>query len=436
MKNKKKLALITGIAAVAVAVIAGAVVLLTGGNIELPALGARADRITDKDRLSVSGSNLVNTKGERVLLRGVNLGSWLLQECWMSPVVGADGEWANLDTIEAFKANGLTDDQIQQLFDSYQDNWITEYDLDIIAESGANCVRVPFWYRNFMTDEAGTWIEEDLDENPGFKRLDWLIKEAGDRGLYVILDMHGAPGGQSMNHSCGTLGRNDLYSSETCRATMKKLWVAIAERYKDSPVVAAYDIMNEPQNNDAAFSDQPNYVDAWDSASWEQTNDVYREMVSAIREVDPDHVISVEGIWRITNLPDPAKEGWTNMLYQVHLYDDTSSFKSLAKDVAAFGAKYGVATYVGEFSNMDGIAICEEYGINWTTWTYKGGKGANGNWFMYFGSPTPVVPTKDDFETALAKWGESIRTENGFIKNGVVYNKIYRAANDGQDPPQ
>lgn len=431
--NKKKIAIIAG--AVVVLAAAGiAAVLLLGGSEDKPALGARADKITDDDFLSVSGSSLVNRSGERVVLRGVNLGSWMLQECWMSPVVGMDGEWGNLDTIEAFKANGMTDEQIQQLFDSYQDNWITEYDLDIIAESGVNCIRVPFWYRNFMLDEAGTWIDDDLDKNPGFERLDWVIKEAGKRGLYVILDLHGAPGGQSMNHSTGTVGRNDLYSSEECRATMKKLWVAIAERYKGNATVAAYDLMNEPQNNDAAFSEHPNYIDAWDSKSWEQTNDVYREMVAAVREVDPDHVISVEGIWRITNLPDPAKEGWTNMLYQVHLYDGTAQFRELAEDIAKYGEKHGVAVYVGEFSNMEGIAICEEHGISWTTWTYKGGKGPNGTWFWYYANPDPVIPTKDDFETALAKWGESLRTENGFRQSALVYTKVYDAVNPSAEP--
>lgn len=118
----------------------------------------RPNHITDKDFLTVTGSDLTNRDGEVIRLRGVNLGGWMIQECWMCPVIGADGEWGNLDTIEAFEAAGFTEEQIQQLFDTYQDNWITEADLDIIADSGANCIRVPFWYRNFMKNEAGDWI--------------------------------------------------------------------------------------------------------------------------------------------------------------------------------------------------------------------------------------------------------------------------------------
>ena len=393
----------------------------------------RPNHITDKDFLTVTGSDLTNRDGEVIRLRGVNLGGWMIQECWMCPVIGADGEWGNLDTIEAFEAAGFTEEQIQQLFDTYQDNWITEADLDIIADSGANCIRVPFWYRNFMKNEAGDWIEDDLDKNPGFKRLDWVIKQAGARGMYVILDLHGAPGGQSMNHSSGTVGRNDLYSSDECRATMKKLWTAIAERYKDEPAVAAYDLMNEPQNNDG-FEENEHFVSPWDEAAWQQTNDVYREMTAAVRAVDPDHVISVEGIWRITNLPNPEDEGWTNMLYQVHLYDDTAQFRTLAKEVADYGRAHGVATLVGEFSNMAGIEICDENGISWTSWTYKGAKGSNGTWFWYYGTPTPAVPKNTDFDTALERWGEAIRTENGFTQSGVVTSAIRNALNPSSEP--
>lgn len=384
--------------------------------------------INANDYLTVSNGNLVNRYGDTVVLNGVNLGGWLIQECWMCPVnSGSGGDWGNLDTINAFKKQGFTDAQFQKLFDTYQDNWITEYDLDIIAGTGANCVRVPFWYRNFMLDESGTWIDSNLDRNPGFQRLDWIIQEAGERGVYVILDMHGCPGGQSMNHCTGTVGRNELYSNSTYRNTMKKLWVAIAKRYKGNPAVAALDIMNEPQNNDG-YEKAANYVSAWSKAAWDQYNSVYREMVAAIRAVDSDRVLCVEGIWRVSNLPMPAGEGWTNMMYQLHLYDDTSAFKSLAGSLASYAKKNNVAVYVGEFSNLEGISICESYGINWTTWTYKGGRGPNGTWFMYYGYTPPVTPGSTDFNTALRLWGQLLRTDSGyFFRADDVYNAVKKA---------
>lgn len=382
-----------------------------------------SEALTEKDFLITRGRSIVNLRGEEIVLRGVNLGSWLLQECWMCPVAGEDGEWGNLDTVTAFSESGMTQEQIQTLFETYQKNWITEYDLDLIASSGVNCVRVPFWYRNFMTDEQGTWICEDPDENPGFQALDWVIREAGERGLYVILDMHGCPGGQSMNHSCGTIGRKDLYTDPVCRETMKKLWVTIAARYKDSPVVAAYDIMNEPQNN-AGFENEEHYLSAWDPAAWKESNELYDEMIRAVRKVDGKHVITVEGIWRVTNLPLPSETDWTNVLYQVHLYDSTASFHSIAAELEEYSKTNNVPIYVGEFSNMDGIKLCEMYGLHWTTWSYKGGKGEIGDWFWYSASPEPVIPGKTTFEEALVLWGEALRTENGFVPREAVLSAV------------
>lgn len=359
--------------------------------------------------MHVEEDRLVNGRGETVVLRGVNLGGWLIQESWMCPVDGEDRKWANLDTLKLLESR-FTQEEVQALFEVYQDNWITEEDIKKIAGFGCNVVRVPFWYRNFMKDEQGTWITENIDENPGIKRLDWVIEMAGKYDMYVILDMHGCPGGQSMDHCCGTLCENRLYTEEGCQRTMETLWAALAGRYRDNPVVAAYDIMNEPQNN-GGYEGENSY-DPWKKESWELSNAVYDRMVQAIREVDAKHVITVEGIWRVSNLPDPAQMGWENMMYQLHLYDDEDGFRTWAADLAATGKKYGVAAYVGEFQNMLGLKICNDYGISWTTWTYKGTNRDVGTFFWYFGTPEKVDCAMDSYEELLRKWGEPIRTEN------------------------
>lgn len=360
--------------------------------------------------LTVSGSSLVNQKGEAVVLKGVNLGGWLIQESWMCPVSGEDRKWANLDTLKALEAR-FTEEQTAMLLAAYQDNWITGEDIKIIAETGCNVLRVPFWYRNFMKDEAGTWIDDDFDKNPGFKRLDWVIEQAELNGMYIILDMHGCPGGQSMDHCCGTLMENRLYTDETCQQTMETLWRAIAERYRGNPTVAAYDIMNEPQNN-GGYEGENSY-DPWSSESWEMTNDIYKRMIDAIRETDPHHVITIEGIWRVSNLPDPRKMGWTNMMYQVHLYDDNADFKKWVEELAETCDKYGVAGYVGEFQNLNGIGYCNDNNISWTTWTYKGTNKDVGTFFWYFGSDAERADVeRDSYEVILEKWGDPLRTEH------------------------
>ena len=384
-------------------------------------------KITEKDFLHVENGSLITEDGRTVLLQGVNLGGWLIQESWMCPVSGENRKWANLDTLEVLESR-FGYDKTAELIKAYQDNWITEKDIENIAKMGCNVIRVPFWYRNFMKDEQGTWITDNMDENPGFQRLDWVIGQAGKNGMYVILDMHGCPGGQSMDHCCGTLCRNDLYTDINCQNVMELLWSVIAARYKDNPVVAAYDIMNEPQNN-SGYEGEHNY-DPWQPESWEMTNKIYDQMIKAIREIDSRHVITVEGIWRVSNLPDPATMGWDNMMYQTHLYDDDATFEQQAQAMADTVKKYGVAGYVGEFQNLNGIAMCQNRNINWTTWTYKGTSTDADSFFWYFGEDVRDADIHNDsYELILAKWGEVLKTEN-FEKRRSVIRRMQEALRD------
>ncbi len=391
-------------------------------------------QITDKDFLSVSNGELKNKNGTTVSLRGVNAGAWLIQESWMCPVNGQDRAWANLDTINALKNRGFSDQQIQKLFDSYQDNWFTTTDLDNLEKMNINLVRVPFWYRNFMSDENGTWITgNDLDNNPGIKRLDWIIEECGKRGMYVILDCHGAPGGQSMDHCCGTLMKNELYDSTNNRQILADLWTKIASRYKGNPIVAAYDILNEPQNN-GGYSGQNSWAPG-SSTALEKTFSVYDEMYKVIRSVDKDHVITMEAIWDRNCLPDPKKYGWTNLMYQMHIYDTSKSgVDQRVEDLKYYKSNYGVASYAGEF-NCDSY---EEYamnkfneeGISWSTWAYKGSKQNSENgWFLYYNNLPAADSTSDSYDTILNKWGTQLNTRN-FKTNTYLADLIKKHAND------
>lgn len=372
---------------------------------------------TSEDFLKVDGTVLKNKKGDTVMLKGVNLGGWLIQESWMCPIIGEDREWANLDTLKILERR-FSEEQVQKLVEIYQDNWITEWDIENIASTGCNVVRVPFWYRNFMKNADGEWLAKNFDENPGARRLDWVIETAGKYGMYVILDMHGCPGGQSMDHCSGTLARNDLYTNETYQQVMENLWCKIAERYKDNPIVAAYDIMNEPQNNDG-YEGEHSY-DPWNSISWEMSNQIYDRMIQAIRKVDPNHAITVEGIWRVSNLPNPEKMGWTNMIYQTHLYDDDNGFKTWTQAMFQTMKDYQVAGYIGEFQNLNGLELCNQYQINWTTWTYKGTTLLD-TFFWYYSIKSEDADVRNDsYEEIKEKWGEVIQTKNFSSDSNVI----------------
>lgn len=298
--------------------------------------------------LTVKDGYIVNENGENIVLKGVNLGNWLLWETWMGFVPEYTEDWAYYDTLEVF-LDRFGEEKTAEIVKTFEDNFITEEDIAQIEKLGFNCVRVPFWYRNFMTEEL-EWLADNHNDNSGFQKLDWLISTCEKYGIYVILDLHGAPGGQSKNHCTGKAGRNELYENEDMMNATVELWTTIAERYKDNKTVCAYDLLNEPQNNSGYEGD---YI--WAPESEEavsRTNKAYDILYKAIREIDKNHIISFEGVWSTTVLPNPQEMGYENMLYQLHLYDrDKGMIKYRVKELKTARKDWGAAVIVGEYNN-------------------------------------------------------------------------------------
>lgn len=357
--------------------------------------------ITDVDFLCTSGTLIVNRNGENIVLTGINLGGWLLQEYWMCPVDGDSDveQWTYLETLQVLEER-FGQKKTQELIASYEDNWITEEDFQNIAGIGYNVVRIPFWYRNFMLDDEGTWLDEDFDNNPGFQRLDWAIEMAGKYGLYVILDLHGCPGGQSTDHCAGSARECKLYEDETYQDIMEELWLAISNRYKDNPVVAAYDIMNEPEAQDYTG----------DSVMDDPRNQVYDRMIKAIRENGDEHIITVEAIWSLSALPYPEDTDWDNVVYQVHSYGD--NVDSYCETLKNYSEAHQIPVYIGEFSDQSFFEVAKEMGISCTSWTYKGCKQADGTWFVYYSDELKTVDVYNDpYWLIKLKWGACLNTE-------------------------
>ena len=336
--------------------------------------------------LSVQDGQLVTPDGEPITLFGVNLGGWMLMETWMGAVSNYAEDWGYYDTLEVLESR-FGAEKTAALIDLYEDHFITAEDIAQIERLGFNCVRVPFWYRNFMTED-GAWLAEEPAENPGFQRLDWLLEQCGQHGIYVILDLHGAPGGQSMNHCTGKAGRNLLYTEEKNLETTERLWKAIAARYRENPVVASYDLLNEPQNNGGYTGDT-----AWAAESAEavsHTNDAYDRLYRAVRAEDDAHLVSLEGVWSTTVLPDPNEMGYENMLYQLHLYDtDRGMVDYRVRELVTARKDWGVAVLVGEFNNQKQERYaCGQYRknqISYIKWTYKT-VNTGDNWGLYNGN--------------------------------------------------
>ncbi len=383
------------------------------------AAGETADTVTGftaDDFLTTKGQDIVNRKGEKVRLKGVNLGAWMIFEGWLCPYEDDLDHYTVLEKL----TERFGEEKAYELFNTYMDNWITEYDLDEIKKMGFNCVRVPFWFRNFYYDDNGRKI---LDENGewDFSRLEWVVSECAERKLYVVLDMHGAVGYQSdaphsgKGHSVGLYA--DTEQGERYRELTDELWTEIATRFKDEPAVAMYDLLNEPMCD----------VEATEFERRKNNEMIYTRLYDTIRTVDSEHIITMEAIWTAIALPLAWTKGWENVVYQVHFYNNSNFIFNFFAWVTKF-IYSDVPMMMGEFyphqkTTWDNcFRTLDKANYSWFLWTYKAtGHGMWSSDWCLRGSKNGferVNVDKDSYEEIARKWGECIRTENGFQDSG------------------
>lgn len=371
---------------------------------------------TAEDFLTTKGRKIVNQKGEQVLLKGVNLGSWMIWEDWLSPYEEATDHYDILSKL----TSRFGEEKAYELMNTYMDNWITEKDLDEIKAMGFNSVRVPFWFRNFYYDDNGRKI---LDENGNwdFSRLEWVVKECSERRLYVVLDMHGAVGYQGdaphsgKADSCGLY--DDTEQGERYRELTDELWREIATRFKGNPAVAMYDLLNEPMCEVPGSEFDRRKNNAF----------IYDRLYDTVRAVDAEHIITMECIWSAIALPNSLLKGWKNVVYQVHLYDTSNisfNFMAFLPWLVFFNVPmmmgeffpHGTTTWENCFNTLDRL------GYSWFLWTYKAtGHGMWSSEWCLRGSKDGFERAKietDSYDEIARKWGECIRTENGFQDSG------------------
>ena len=371
---------------------------------------------TEKDFLTTKGTKIVNAEGKQVTLKGVNLGSWLIIEDWLSPYEEATDNLNIFDTL----TERFGEEKAYELMNIYQDNWITEYDLDEIKSMGFNCVRVPFWFRNFYYDDNGRKI---LDEegNWDFSRLDWVVSECKKRELYVILDMHGAVGYQSDALHNGKKGGCGLFDKteqgERYRELTDELWTAIAERFKGEPTVAMYDLLNEPMCDVNCTEVKRRINNEW----------IYTRLYDTVRAADPDHIITMECIWTAAALPHSFFKGWTNVVYQLHFYNNNNAIFNFFVLMSRL-YQFNVPLIMGEFYPLgtttwnNCFKTMNTLGVSWMLWTYKA--AGHGMWesdWALRGSKDGFERARlqtDSFEEIARKWGECMRTENGYQDTG------------------
>ena len=385
-------------------------VAISGKIIGITQVSAR-ETLGSNDFLKVNGTQIRKQKGtgDIVYLRGTNAGGWLVQEDWMNPTNASDQK-----TMMTTLANRFGASKRDELVSTYENNYWTTQDFDNCAEMGMSVIRLPFTYMNLCDDNG------NLKSN-AFDRLDWFVQNCSQRGMYVILDMHGAFGSQNgMDHSGEINDGKQLYYNQSNKDKTLNLWKKIAEHFKGNPAVAAYDILNEPGIKAAATY----------SLHW----DFYNEIYNTIRSKDSNHIIIMESCWDADNLPRPSQYGWTNVAYEYHYYPwsaqnssdaQKSYFSSKVSDIA--NHNYGVPTFVGEFTCFEqaegwkaAMSTFNGQGWHWTTWSYK--VTGNSSWGIYNHNPEKVDIYNDSADTIKNKWS-AVGTANGW-KNDKIYNLV------------
>lgn len=248
--------------------------------------------------IHTQGTQWLTANGQPVALKGVNLGNWLLPEFWMMGY-GDNAPVNDQCTLEAVLEQRFGFAERERLIKVFRDHWITERDWDLLAQFGFNVVRLPFMWSLIEDEKNPRHLRADA-----WHYLDGAIAQAEQRGMYVILDLHGAVGSQGSEHHSGCAHKNLYWTTPAYQERTAWLWQQIAQRYKNRSSVAAYGLLNEP----------------WGSSA-EQLAVEAKKLYVAIRKVDPQRVIILPDHPKgIEPYGKPSEQGMHNVAFETHPY--------------------------------------------------------------------------------------------------------------------
>lgn len=360
--------------------------------------------------LKVSGKKIIDATGNEVILRGMGLGGWMLQEPYMMEMGGIAGTQTQ---IRAKFESLIGSSNTQAFYDKWLANHCTRKDIDSLAAWGFNSVRLPMHYNLFTlpiesepVSGSNTWIDK------GFVLVDSLIKWCAANKMYVILDLHAAPGGQGRDAAISDYNSANLslWESETNKQKTIALWRKLAERYVNEPWVGGYDLINEPNWNFVAGANQNGCAETTNS----QLRQLYISITNAIREVDTKHIIIIEGNCWGNNYNGVLPAWDQNMVLSFHKYWSYNDQGSI-QGIINLRNQYNMPIWLGESgenSNVwftDAIQLAEKNGIGWAWWPLKKINSVV--------NPLTIVKTAD-YQTLLNFW-----------KNGGTQPSTYFASN-------
>ena len=336
-----------------------------------------------KKFLRTNKTKIVNARGKRITLKGVNLGGWLMMEAYILHAPNFPEQQFRKNFEKKLGANKLA--SFEKCF---RDNFVTEKDIKQIANHGFNCVRVPFHYK--LVEKTPYKYDQKQ-----IQYLDNVIKWCASNKIYAILDLHGAPGSQNHDWHSDSMGQAKLWTNKANQNRTIAIWEFIARRYKDEKYIAGYDLLNEAVIKNTKL-----------------LNEFYKQLIKHIRNVDKNHILFIEGNNWATDLECLEKFDDDNYVLSLHSYEpidftfnlvphlsypsrmghqqyNKKHLKAHLSQYKRIANRHSVPVLVGEFgvtSRMalfgedkwldDMLAIFKEFGFNWTYWTYKAVKNS------------------------------------------------------------
>ncbi|HMI02230.1 MAG TPA: cellulase family glycosylhydrolase [Pedobacter sp.] len=322
--------------------------------------------------LKAEGKRIVNEKNENVLLRGIGLGGWMLQEGYMLKIQNEGQQYRIRERI----VDLMGERQTQEFYDLWLANHTRKIDVDSMKAWGFNSIRLPMHFNLYTlpVDKepvAGenTWLDK------GFALTDSLLAWCKANKMYLILDLHAAPGGQGsdLNISDRDPSKPSLWESEANQQKTIALWKKLAERYANEPWIGAYDIINEPN---WGFQDLAGDKNGTKEKGNVPLKKLMADITRAIREVDKKHIIIIEGNGWGNNYNGILPAWDDNMVLSFHKYwshNDPASAGNMVK----MRDQYNIPVWLGETgenSNVwftEAIRLFESNNIGWAWWPLK-----------------------------------------------------------------
>ncbi|HKM94007.1 MAG TPA: cellulase family glycosylhydrolase [Prolixibacteraceae bacterium] len=375
--------------------------------------------------LHAEGQNIVDAQGKNVVLRGVGLGGWMLQEGYMLQTAGFAGTQYK---IKEHIAHVAGTEGMEAFYEAWLANYCTKADVDSMAAWGFNSIRLPMHYNLFTLAIENEPVEgEDTWLNQGFEMVDNLLEWCGDNQMYLILDLHAAPGGQGKNADISDYNpdKPSLWESPENQRKTIALWRNLAERYANEPWIGGFDLINEP-NWDFENSDNENGCNCNQN---EQLWSLFHNITKAIRQINQNHIIFLGGnCWGNNYKGIPNFTQWdNNIAISFHKYWNFNNQESI-QWVVDMREEYKVPIWLGEsgensntwFSNA--IRLIESNNIGWAWWPYKkiessssqvtASKTQGYQNLLNFWKEKGVRPNPEQAKTWLLEQAEMLKLEN------------------------